>query len=199
MQQAVKTKKRSGKYMRITKNLRADLETIKRFLDALGGGSVVLGKNKLARPSFFILAHSFIQEYIEKGFFKKEEFLIKALEDAGFPSEGGPIGSILTDLKKCRDAAELLINASKQWQDGDEVARGEVTWAVSEYTSICRQHLDRLKNLIIPLLEQTFSLDEEHKMAEELNNIIFENALKNDPGKYIKLIEMLEEQLSDWK
>ena len=73
--------------MRITKNLRADQENIKRFLDALGGGSVVLGKNKLARPSFFISAHSFIQEYIEKGFFKKQEFLIKALEDAGFPSE----------------------------------------------------------------------------------------------------------------
>jgi len=185
--------------MRITKNLRTDQETIKRFLDALGGGSVVLGKNKLARPSFFILAHSFIHEYIEKGFFKKEEFLIKELEDAGFPSEGGPIGSIRTDHKKCREAAEFLINASKQWQDGDEVARGEVTWAVSEYTSLCRQHLDRLKNLIIPLLEQTFSLEEEYKIAEELDKLVFESAFKNDTGKYIKLIETLEEQLSDWK
>ena len=185
--------------MRIIKNLRADQETIKRFLDALGGGSVVLGKNKLARPSFFILAHSFIHEYIEQGFFKKEEFLIKALEDEGFPSEEGPIGSIRIDYQKCRAAAEFLIKASKQWQDGDEVARGEVIWAVSEYTSMCRLHLDRLKNLIIPLLEQTFSLDEEHKISEELDNLVFESAFKNDSGKYIKLIETLEEQLSDWK
>jgi hemerythrin-like domain-containing protein len=185
--------------MRIIKNLKADQESIKRFLDALGGGSIVLGKNKLARPSFFILAHSFIHEYIEQGLFKKEEYLFKALEDAGFPSETGPIASIQTDHKKCRDAAGLLINASKQWQDGDEVARGEVTWAVSEYTSACRQHLDRLKNLIIPLLEQTFSLDEEHKIVGELDNLAFESAYRKDPGKYIKLIETLEEQLSDWK
>ncbi len=185
--------------MRITKNLKADQDTIKRFLDALGSGSVVLGKNKLARPSFFILAHRFIHEYIEQGFFKKEEFLMRALEDVGFPAEGGPIGSIRADHQKCRDAAELLINASKQWQDGDEVARGEVTWAVSEYTSACRQHLDRLKNLIIPLLEQTFSLDEEHKISEEVNTLASESAFKNDPGEYIKLIETLEEQLSDWK
>jgi hemerythrin-like domain-containing protein len=199
MQQAIKTKKRSGKYMRITKNLRADQETIKRFLDALGGGSVVLGKNKLARPSFFISAHNFIHEYIEQGFFKKQEYLMKILEDVGFPAEGGPIGSIHTDHKKCRDAAVLLINAARQWQDGDEVARGEVIWAVSEYTSTCRQHLDRLKNLIIPLIEQTFSLEEEHKIAEEIDNLVFESAFKSDPGKYTKLIETLEEQLSDWK
>lgn len=190
---------RSGKYMRISKNFKIDQETIRRFLDVLGGGSVVLGKNKLARPSFFISAHSFIHEYIEQGFFKKEEFLIKALEDAGFPSGTGPIDAIHTDHQKCYKAAELLINASKQWQDGDEVARGEVIWSVSEYNTACRQHLDRLKNLIIPLLEQTFSIDEEHKITEEIDGITFESAFKSDPGKYIKLIEALEEQLSDWK
>jgi hemerythrin-like domain-containing protein len=195
----VTNQKRPGKYMRIIKNLKADQETIKRFLDVLGAGSVVLGKNKLARPSFFILAYSFIHEYVEQGFFKKEEFLIRELEDAGFPSETGPIASILTDHKKCREAAELLINASKQWQDGDDVARGEVTWAVSQYTSTCRQHLERIKNLIIPLLEQSFSLDEEHKISEDLDNLHFESAYKRDPGKYTKLIETLEDQLSDWK
>ena len=36
--------------MRITKTFRTDQETIKRFLDVLGGGSVVLGKNNLAAP-----------------------------------------------------------------------------------------------------------------------------------------------------
>lgn len=185
--------------MRIAKNLKVDQEITRRFLDVLGGGSVVLGKNKLARPSFFILAHSFIQEYIEQGFFKKEDRLIKALEDAGFPSEEGPVGAMRTDQKKCDDAAKLLINASKQWQDGDEVARGELVWAISEYTSVCRQHLDRLKNLIIPLLEQTFTIDEEHKISEELDSLVFESAFKSDPGKYTKLIETLEEQLSDWK
>lgn len=185
--------------MRITKNLKVEQETIRRFLDALGSGTVVLGKNKLARPSFFILAHSFIHEYIEQGFFKKEEYLIKALEDGGFPSEGGPVGSMRTDYKKCSDAAGLMITASQQWQDGDEVARGELVWAISEYTSTCREHLDRLKNLIIPLLEQTFSIDEEHNISEEIDKITFESAFKTDPGKYIKLIETLEEQLSDWK
>jgi hemerythrin-like domain-containing protein len=185
--------------MRITKYLRTDQENITRFLAVLGGGSIILSASKRARPGFFIFAHTFIREYIEDGFFKKEELLIKVLEDNGFPADSGPVNAMRTDQKKSRDAAELLINAAKQWQAGDEVARSEVGWATSEYTSAFRQHLDRLKNLIFPLLEQTISVDEEHKISEGMNNLIFESSLKEGTEKYIKLIGELEEELSDWK
>ena len=185
--------------MRITKYLRTDQENITRFLAALGGGSIVLSTSKRARPSFFIFAHTFIREYIEDGFFKKEDLLIKALEDGGFPTDDGPINSMLNDQKKSRDAAEMMLTAAKHWREGDEVARSEVGWATSQYTSAVRQHLDRLKNLIFPLLEQTISIDDENKISEGMNNIIFEGSLKDGPGKYIKLIEELEDELSDWK
>jgi hemerythrin-like domain-containing protein len=181
--------------MRISKSLRADQETSKRFLDALGGASIVLGKSKLARPSFFISAHSFIKDYIEQGLFRKEEFLIKTLGDAGFPLETGAIGSMRADQKKSIEAAEALINTAKQWQAGDELGRSELGWATSEYTSTMRQHLERLKSLIFPLLEQTISIDDEHALSEEMNKVV----LKDGTEKYIKLIEALEEELSDWR
>jgi hemerythrin-like domain-containing protein len=190
---------KTGNEMRIAKNLRADQENIKRFLAALGGGSVVLGTSKLARPSFFIYAHTFIREYIEEGFFKKEEYLMKALEDGGFPPNEGPVGSIRSDQKKCREAAALMLDAAKQWQTGDERARAEVGWATSEYTTTVRAHLDRLKNLIFPLLEQTITIEDEHKVSEGINNIVFEGNLKEGTEKYVKLVETLEEELSDWK
>ena len=56
--------------MRIEKSFRSDQEVILRFLDALGGGAAILSGSKKARPGFFIFAHTFIQEYIEAGFFK---------------------------------------------------------------------------------------------------------------------------------
>jgi hemerythrin-like domain-containing protein len=185
--------------MRISKSFRSDQENISRFVAALGSGSVILSTSKRARPSFFISAHSFIRDYIEEGFFKKEELLIKTLEEGGFPPEGGPIGAILGDQKKSRDAAEVLINAAKNWESGDEVARSEVGWATSEYTTTIRQHLERLKSLILPLLEQTISIDDEHKLSEEIDKIKFEGGLKDGTEKYIKLIEALEEELSDWR
>ena len=185
--------------MRISKNLRPDQDNILRFINVLGGGSVILSTTKYARPNFFISAHSFIRDYIEDGFFKKEEVLIKVLEEGGFPSESGPIEAIHNDQKKSHEAAELLINAAKQWQAGDEVARSEVGWATSQYTSAIRQHLERLKSLIFPLIEQTISIDDEHKLSEEVNHIVFEGGLKDGAEKYIKLIAALEDELSDWR
>jgi hemerythrin-like domain-containing protein len=79
------------------------------------------------------------------------------------------------------------------------VARSEVGWATSEYTSAIRQHLERLKSLIFPLLEQTISIDDEHKLSEEINKIVFEGGLKDGTEKYIKLIAALEDELSDWR
>jgi len=185
--------------MRIAKNLRTDQENIKRFLAALGGGAVSIGRSKLARPSFFIFAYNFIAEYIEEGFFRKEELLIQALEEGGFPQDDGPIHSIRSDQKKSREAARLMLDAAKQWQSGDEMARAEVGWATSEYTSSIRTHLDHLKNMIFPLLEQTITIEDEHKISERINSILFEGALKEGTEKYIKLIESLEEELADWQ
>ena len=147
--------------MRITKNLKPDQENIIRFVNVLGGGSIVLKTNKRAHPGFFISAHAFIREYIEDGFFRKEEVLIKVLQEAGFPDESGPINAIRTEQKKSHEAAKVLIHAAQAWQAGDEIGRAEVGWAVSEFNSIIRQHLERLKNLIIPLIEQTISVEDE--------------------------------------
>ena len=163
--------------MRLSKAIKTDQDTITRFITALGSGSVALSNSKLPRPDFFILAHTFIKEYIEEGFFKKEEVLIKILGEGGFPADTGPIGAVRTDQKKGREAAQSMLNAAKQWEAGDNIARSETGWATSEFTSTMRQHLERLKSLVLPLIEQTITVDEEHNVSEEINNIVF----KSDP------------------
>lgn len=185
--------------MRITKYLRADQELIVRFLDLLGVGSSMLSGNKRARPGFFIFAHTFMHEYIEESFFKKEEFLFKALEDSGFPTDEGPVVAMRTEQTKCHEATEHMGNAAKGWQGGDEEARGEVGWAASGYSLTMRQHLDRLNNRIFPLLEQNMSAEDEHKISEGLNKIAFEVSMNGDEDKYTKLIQSLDEELSEWK
>jgi hemerythrin-like domain-containing protein len=185
--------------MRIARKLRADQEMLNRFVAVLGGGMIELSSNKFARPGFFILAHSFIAEYIEGGFFKKEELLIQALEDVGFPSDDGQIYFMRSEQKKSRETAELMIKAAKAWQAGDDRARMDVGWAASEFTSNFREHLNRLKNLIFPLLEQNLSIEDEHKIAEGMNTVVFEADMKNDPDKFDKLIGELEEELADWR
>jgi hemerythrin-like domain-containing protein len=183
--------------MRISRRLNDDQEAINRFIAVLGGAMVELSSNKLARPEFFVQAHSFITNFIEAGFFKKEELLMKALEDVGFPSDDGPVESMKSEQKKSRETAAHMIAAAKQWQAGDENARVDVSWASSEYTATFRQHLNRLKNLIFPLLEQNLAIEEEHKISEKIGAIPPNG--QNDSEKYNKLLESLEGELSDWR
>jgi hemerythrin-like domain-containing protein len=185
--------------MRIARKLGGDQETIYRFLTVLGGAMIELSSNKLVRPEFFILAHSFIREYIEGRFFKKEELLIKTLQEVGFPPDDGPVGFMRNEQKKSHDAAVHLIKAAEHWQAGDEGARVEVGWAASEYTSTLRQHLGRLKTLIFPLLEQNLPIEEEHKLSEKVDAMVFDGDLQTNPERYDKLIVSLEEELSDWR
>ncbi len=185
--------------MRISKNLLADQENIKRLITILSGASIEVRSNKRAKPKFFILAHEFIVDYIDEGFFKKEELLIKILEDGGFPPTQGPIGAMTADQQKSREVSATLLNAAKQWESGDEGVRMEVGWASSEYASTLRQHLERLKSLIFPLIEQTISFEDEDKVSEGINSIVFEGKLKDGPERYVKMLKELEEEFSDWK
>ncbi len=186
--------------MRIAKSLRKDQETILRFLDVFGGGSIALGSsNKNASPGFFISAGSFIQEYIQENFFRKETLLMQALENCGFSSESGPVGAMREGQTKSRLSTEHMLKAARDWQAGDKHARAEVGWAASELSTTLRQQLDRLKNLVFPLLEQNISPDDEARVAEGLNHIVFEGAARIEQEKYDKMIETLEDELSDWK
>lgn len=185
--------------MRIARKLSADQEAIYRFLTVLGGAMIELSNNKLARPDFFIQAHDFIRDYIEGSFFKKEELLIKTLEDVGFPPDDGPVGFMRSDQIKSHQAGVQLVKAAEHWKAGDESARVDVGWAASEYTSTIRQHLERLKTLIFPLLEQNLPLEEEHLLSERVDKLINDGGLQSDPVKYENLIVTLEEELSDWR
>ena len=185
--------------MRIARKLNADQETIKRFITVLGSGMIEISSNKFARPEFFILAHTFIKDYIEGRFFKKEEMLIDALEELGFPSDDGPIGAIRADQEKSIEDAQQLLGAAKEWKEGDKTARTNVSWAASEYTSTLCKHLARFKTLIFPLLEQNLSIDDEHQIAVAINSMVFEEDAQNAPDKYDKLLETLEEELFDWR
>ena len=179
--------------MRIRKNLNGDQENIQRFLAVFGNGMIALSNKQRVRPEFFIIAHEFIQEYVEDGFFRKEVLLIQTLVKHGFTDSEGPVGLLKADMTKSHEAAGILLKAAKVWQTGDEAARGDVIWATSEYTSSMRTHLERLKNLVFPLLEQTIPVDDEHGISDEMTK-----AGEKDADQGSALIEKLEEELSDW-
>ncbi len=185
--------------MRIIKILNTDQEPVHRFLAVFGNGLVVAGHSRSARPGFFVFSCNFIHQYLEPVYFKQEEILLNALEDCGFSHNEGPLGTMYTQQKKSCEISKVLFDAAKQWQSGDETGRAEVIYAASEYTGIMHQHFDLLKNLIQPLLEQSLTPEGEEKAAEALNRLAFDGTTPESIDKYVKIIEMLEEEVGEWK
>ena len=185
--------------MRIIKILHSDQELVERFLDVLGSGLSVASQSKAGRPGFFIFAADFINEYLEGVYFKKEEVLLKALEDYGFPPNSGPVGTMHEGYEKCREISKILSDASRRWLKGDKESRTEVIWATSEFSGVMHRHMELLKILIHPLLEQSLSEEDEQKAAVQLNVIAFEGTSDDSHDKYSKLVKTLEDEVSDWK
>jgi hemerythrin-like domain-containing protein len=186
--------------MRIIRILQTDQDLITRFMAVLGRGLAAAGgsQSKSARPGFFVFAGNFIHEYLEPTYFKKEEVLLHALEDCGFPADDGPVGSMYADHRKSREMSQILAAAARQWQGGEEIGRQEVIWATSEYIGVLHRHFELLRNLIHPLLEQTLSTDDEEKAAESLNLVAFQDPSQDSPDKYVRIVEMLEEEVREW-
>jgi hemerythrin-like domain-containing protein len=185
--------------MRIARILQDDQELVTRFLAVLGRGLVIASRSKAARPGFFIFASNFIREYLEPEYLKKEGVLLRALEDCGFPSDAGPVGGMRSEHERSREISRDLSEAAKAWQGGDESGRPEVVWATSQYTDLMRHHFEQLRNLINPLLEQSITPAGELKIAEDLNRIQFADRETEAPDKYLKIVQMLEEEVGAWE
>ena len=185
--------------MRVTKILSDDEALVTRFLAVLGRGLVIASRSKTARPGFFIFASNFIREYLEPEYFKKEAVLLQALEDCGFPADSGPVGGMRAEYRRSSEISKVLAEAAKAWQAGDESGRAEAIYTTSEYTGLMHHHFEQLRNLINPLLEQTITPEAELKIAEELNRIAFADREEQTPAKFTKIVQMLEEEASDWE
>ncbi len=185
--------------MRATKILSEDQEFVGRFLGVLGRGLVVAGRSRSARPGFFVFASNFMQGYLEPQYLAKEDVLLRALEDCGFPPDSGPVGSMRAEHAHSRELSKTIADAAKAWQNGDEGGRAEAIYATSEYSGLMHRHFERLKNLVNPLLDQWVTSDGERLIAERLNKIEFADREDASPMGFKNIVKMLEDEVAEWE
>lgn len=185
--------------MRATKILNEDQEFVGRFLAVLGRGLVAASRSKVGRPGFFVFAAAFMREYLEGQYFVKENVLLQALEDCGFPADSGPVGTMRAEHRRSRELSTTISAAAKAWQGGDEGARAEAIYSSSEYSGLMRRHFERLRNLINPLLDQWVTPEGEIRIAEELNKIEFSPRDEQSPMSFPNIVKLLEEEVREWE
>ena len=85
---------------------------------------------------------------------KEEDILFKAMVEAGFPSQGGPIAVMLHEHDVGRAFVKRLADLAAQaapWSAPDREALAE---AAHGYASLLRQHIQKEDSILYPLAEQ---------------------------------------------
>ena len=85
---------------------------------------------------------------------KEEDILFKAMVDAGFPSQGGPIAVMLHEHDVGRAFVKRLADLGAQaspWSAGDREALAE---AAHGYADLLRQHIHKEDAILYPMAEQ---------------------------------------------
>ena len=181
--------------MKATQTLMNEHRVIERVLTALeiAAGRVSLGEE--VRPAFFINAALFIKNFADGCHHHKEEgILFVAMNEAGMPSEGGPIGVMLAEHKQGREFTAAMKDAAEKWDKGDRSAQRAVTQNAHGYTSLLRVHIQKEDTILFPMAERAIPPQQQEKVEADFERAGIEEAATGVHDKYLALAEVLEKE-----
>jgi hemerythrin-like domain-containing protein len=171
---------------RLIERVMAALEAAARRLDA--------GQN--IRAGFFIDAAGFIKEFADGCHHRKEEgVLFPAMEAAGVPREGGPIGVMLAEHEEGRRLTRGMRSAAEKLAAGDEAAREDVQRNALGYINLLRQHIIKEDSVLFPMADRVVQGQEQIAVAEAFEQIRQEETAEEVHQKYLGLAESLEREV----
>lgn len=163
---------------------------IERVLDAV---ERMLDEGVIDRE-FTLGAVDFIQNFADGCHHAKEEdHLFPALERAGVPREGGPVGCMLHEHELGRSLVGQMTSNLDAAVAGRTYAIDAFRRAAAGYVSLLRQHIQKEDNILFVMAERALDCERKKKLIAG-----FERSEDATPGKHEKYLA-LADRLANWK
>ena len=171
----------------------AALEAATRRLEAgqpIGAGAALAGAH------WFTGAADFIQGFADGCHHRKEEgVLFPAMEAAGVPREGGPIGVMLAEHEQGRVFTRAMRAAAERMAAGDAGAHVAVQKNAMGYVSLLRQHIQKENKVLFPMADRVIRDAQQAEVAEAFERVEREETGAGVHEKYLGIAEDLERAL----
>jgi len=175
-----------------TTSLRRDHELIEKVIKSMEATVQLLSDGKQIPESILLPVIDFTKNFTDVCHHTKEEkSLFPALEQAGLPSNMGPIAMMLMDHQRSREIGTAMEESAKEY-----LSSGESTKLISDmrlYVEHITEHLWKENNKLFMMAEARLQYVSE-KVDKELNEI--EVSKLKDLGKSREHYENLAETLS---
>lgn len=175
--------------MKPIERLREEHEAIKLILRILERICERLEAKEEVNPQHLEQILTFIKIFADKCHHGKEEdVLFPAMERAGIPREGGPIGVMLTEHDVGREYVKGMSEAIGSYKAGECKVSSEIVKNARSYIKLLTEHIEKENNVLYPMAEMHLSKEEEEKLLEEFERIEHERI---GVGKHEELHELL--------
>lgn len=161
------------------KNEHQGIELMLKILQAIAGK---LGQNEQIGSGQLNGIMEFLSIFVDKCHHgKEEEFLFPALEAAGVPREGGPIGVMLNEHEQGRQLVAKLKDDVTRHTSGDKTAAAGFQLTTSEYVTLLTQHIEKEENDLFAMADAKLDAVKDAELFEAFEQLEKERI---GPGKH---------------
>ncbi len=141
--------------MKATRELKDEHGGIKVMLAILGKVCDRIEAGKDVDPEHVGEILEFLKVFVDKCHHAKEEdHLFPALEKAGVPREGGPVGMMLLEHEAGRGFIRGMAQAAEGMAKGDRGAAKRFAANARSYAELLLQHIEKEDNVLYPIAER---------------------------------------------
>jgi len=163
---------------------------IERMLGVLDAVCRRLENGQAVEPAHLDEIVAFFRGFADECHHEKEEtVLFPALERAGIPREGGPLGVMMHEHDQMRGYLSGLATAVERLRAGEVGAAMSLARNAGHYASTLRLHMDKENSALFRMAEMRLGPAQEQQLAERFEAIESE---KIGPGRHEELHALLD-------
>ena len=168
---------------------------IERVLDALEGAAARLDAGEEIHTDFFLMAADFIKRFADGSHHNKEEgVLFPAMEAAGIPNEGGPIGVMLAEHQEARRLTAAMRTAADELAAGEATAKRHVVENALKYVTLLRAHIAKEDGVLYPMADRAIQGDAREEFSQAFKQAAQEETSQGVFEEFTALAEAIERE-----
>ncbi len=180
---------------RPTEILKNEHRVIERMLKVLSVAADQLDKGQEIDPSVFDRSLDFIRQFADYSHHGKEEdIFFAAVEEAGIPKDGGPVGVMLDEHDEGRKAVQKMAEGLEKYKAGDKSASAGLVRGARDYVYVLRNHIPKEDDILYPMGDEVIGVQGQAKMAQQFEQVQQER-MGERQQYYLQMVETLEKEL----
>ncbi|MGE5283764.1 MAG: hemerythrin domain-containing protein [Actinomycetota bacterium] len=177
-----------------TEQLKEEHEGIRVMLDILAKVCDRLESGARVDQRHLEQILEFLKVFVDKCHHAKEEdILFPAMEQAGVPGEGGPIGVMLAEHRSGRENIRKMGEAAERLGKGDRGATSQFVQNARSYIELLLEHIEKENEILYPMADDRIPEKTQQALLAGFDKVEEERVGHGKHEEFHRLMDRLKE------